>query len=299
MCKKIVVSFIYIFVFFIIAEMASYISFCVKQHSFGVSPVKYYTAEIMSFDSFFEYVKNGGFRKPEGLEYNSRPVVLFGCSFAWGWELERTQTLQYKLAQMMQRPVYNRAYKEFFGLSQLLYQSERQDEIKSPEYVIYVFIDDHIRRMLQFSMNPFSKYPHLKYKNHSGKLEREKTSFLNKSLFYKYLSYINANYEMDNSKEKTFLLIRQHLLQAKQNFDKHWTDYKFVFFIYEGVSYFSDEQLERLRNDGIYVVTAEELTGFPMESREYVISDTDMHPNALAWDIITPKLVNFLNEINN
>jgi len=49
-------------------------------------------------------------RKPDGLEYkNKTPILIFGCSFAFGQYLNHKKTVSYKLSKLLKRPVYNRS----------------------------------------------------------------------------------------------------------------------------------------------------------------------------------------------
>ena len=91
--------------------------------------------------------KNGG-RQPEGLEYKSSPLLIFGCSFALGQWLEQSQTLGHKLSVILQRPVYNRAVGGQ-SLQEMYYQSENPvfyEQVPDSDSAIYVMIDDSIRR---------------------------------------------------------------------------------------------------------------------------------------------------------
>ena len=48
------------------------------------------------------------FRSPAGLEYKDKPsIVLFGCSYAYGQNLENEETLSYQLSRYLKRTVYN------------------------------------------------------------------------------------------------------------------------------------------------------------------------------------------------
>ena len=38
------------------------------------------------------------FRKPEGLQYKGKPILLYGCSFAYGEKLKRKDTFSSQLA---------------------------------------------------------------------------------------------------------------------------------------------------------------------------------------------------------
>ena len=84
----------------------------------------------------FPTPENGYGVSPEGLNYKKKPIILFGCSYAYGYQLEREQTLTYKLAQNAKIPVYNRAFTGW-GIQHMLYQSKIEklyEILPEPEY---------------------------------------------------------------------------------------------------------------------------------------------------------------------
>lgn len=113
----------------------------------------YYT-KIYSFKDFYNNFKNEEwfFRSPSDLLYKNRPIILFGCSFTYGQNLEQNQTMSYKLSQYTNRAVINRAHSGW-GIQHMLWQLKNDKEltkIPNPEYIIYTFIPDHIGRLYSF-----------------------------------------------------------------------------------------------------------------------------------------------------
>ena len=52
-------------------------------------------------------------RKPDNENFKNPPILLFGCSFAYGEYLAQNQTFSYKLSKLLNSPVYNRAIPGF------------------------------------------------------------------------------------------------------------------------------------------------------------------------------------------
>ncbi len=245
-----------------------------------------------NFDKTYLLIKNTRFRKPLGLEYKNKPILLMGCSYAYGYLLEDNQTFAYKLSKLTKRPVYNRAFEWFWGLATMLYQARRADfykEVPEPEYVIYVFIDDHIRRMNTSCYDCFFPYPHLRYKlNSKNRLEREKFSFL----YQLYTFRLLTNMQMDKiSPETSSKLVKEFFMETRQEFDKHWKNYKFIILVYEYSEEFNDTFIEELRNEGFIVLKTKDITGRVMNKKQDFAPD-NWHPSESAWDEITEKFIN-------
>ena len=105
----------------------------------------------IDFKTYFDGSNNiNRGRKPDGLEYkNKEPIVLFGCSYAYGQFLEYNQTFSYKLAHILKRPVYNRAIPGR-GISFMYWQSINNDfysAVPPSDTVLYIIFHDHYRRL--------------------------------------------------------------------------------------------------------------------------------------------------------
>ena len=105
-------------------------------------------------------------RSPDGLEYkNSEPIVVFGCSYAFGDYLKANQTFSRKLSNKLKRTVYNRAIPGG-GFQQMLQQSLSDNFYKTvppSKTVIYILIEDYFRRMLGETFYVHEKYFNLHY----------------------------------------------------------------------------------------------------------------------------------------
>ncbi len=258
---------------------------------------RYSWFKLQSFDKLYEMIKREKLNKPIGLNYKNKPILLMGCSYAYGYKLDKEDTLGYMLSEKLKRPVYNRAFEWNWGVNTMLYQARREDfykEVPNPEYIIYVFTGDHIVKANCSSFDPVFPYPVIRYIKKNGRLEREKFSLrYNLHMFRTYSEYRAYKYSwefLDNS-------INEFFIETKQEFDKHWKDYKFIILIYErDKDYIKQEHKnwEELEKQGFTIISTTDLTGGIMDNKEYFISD-NYHPNNKAWKVIVPELIKRIN----
>ena len=83
-------------------------------------------------------------------KYKNNPIVVFGCSFAYGQSLNENQTFEYKLAKLIHRDVINQAiiaggiqYMYFLTQNEMFYK-----KIPYSDEVIYIMFSGHLRRLL-------------------------------------------------------------------------------------------------------------------------------------------------------
>ncbi len=161
------------------------------------------------------------FRRPVKYENNNKSVILFGGSFAWGRGLQEHQTFHYKLSKLMKRTVYNRAICGW-GTQHMLYQLLQNDfynEISEPEYVIYVFISNHVDRIFKYKfIQDFSRrtcYNYLKYNNYKDGLKEEHR--LQNIPYWRFYNEVILPYIAKKSAEKYgFEFLEKHLLEVKK-----------------------------------------------------------------------------------
>lgn len=270
----------------------------IEKSSYLKHNYKYSWLEHKNFDETYQMIKEEGLRKPIGLDYKKKPILLMGCSFAWGYDLDEKDTLGFKLSKQTQRPLYNRAYQFWWGLQTMYYQSLLEDfykEVPEPEYVIYVFMDDHAGRALSSVIEPFYQYPHLRYVINKDKLEREKFAFVYNLFFFKKIARIIANRHYD---ENHLRIINKFFIETKKEFDKHWKNYKFVILLYDtgesSDNIVNGAKIKELNEQGFIVLSTKDLLGRYLNQKEDVIWD-DCHPSAKVWTELTPKIIKRLN----
>lgn len=264
--------------------------------------------ESKNLDSFI----NDTIRKPVGLQYKKKPLVLFGCSYVWGSGLNKdTSLVSYKLSEYTKRPVYNRALPGK-GIQHMYWQLNSQDlydEIKAePEYMFFFFsFDLHAARIVRYTFQEFDDYFYLKYKynkqDKNGDLIEWKP-FLPKYLNGLYLvKYIEREIRLSNfdSPEKIkyledFCFFLLH--KSKEKALQYYPNVKFVIYAIDAIkddSLNHETLLKKLEDDGFIVVRQKELTDISLDDEEYHISETDPHPTEKYWDVVVPKLAKKLN----
>lgn len=230
-------------------------------------------------------------RPPRNVKSPKQPIVIFGCSFAYGAGLNDNQTFDIKLAKYTRRPVYNRSIGGW-GTQHMLYQLKSKEFYKlvpEPEYVIYVYIFDHIKR-IQILVDPLigNGEPCILYKNKKGKLYLDNSSMFLLRFpicgYFKQLMYYSTteNYKVN--------LLKLHILESQKEMHKHWPNTKFIVFVYDEWNPSIEEDLE---NKGIKIIYLNKLINVDINSKNY--TQPDGHPNEKAWDLITPALVKKLN----
>ena len=151
------------------------------------------------------------YRKVLNENSNLRPILLFGCSYIYGYKIPENNFFSYLLAKYTKRPVYNRA-KDAVGTAVMLYQLQNEDFYKlfpkPPKYVIYTFLNDHIRRMY-FPCSPLDYGKEYQtdifYKLKNKKLKLKKKYF---PLYFieslKYHTYFSFQKFYSSQKTKAF-----------------------------------------------------------------------------------------------
>ncbi len=304
--KYFFITLINLIVLIILAEMACYLS-CIfsadKNYNGFLNKIKEYPYkwnQFKNFDSEYEYIKNEKLRKPIGLNYKKKPILLMGCSFAYGYGLNEDENLGYKLSKLLNRPVYNRAFEWLWGLHTMLYQARREDfykEVPEPSYVIYVFITDHINRISASNITPVFYVPHLRYIYKNGRLEREK--FQSRYNLYMFKSYtiLRANSIL---KHFDYKLLNEYFIETKAEFDKHWKNYKFIILLYDenefNNSIMENIEVDDLKKNGFIIISTKDLIGRYLNKPEDKIED-NFHPSNYAWSLIAPKLADKIKEL--
>ena len=242
------------------------------------------------------------------------PILLLGCSYAFGTYLTSDTNFQGQLRKLTNRWVYN------FGIpghdnatALMLLEEEQKHPIlkRKPEYIIYVYVFHHLQRNVE------KKYYNFYRKE--GFIPSQKYNFLYN--FYTYAHFKNRILEDMYWNDLEFKghqeLFIKLLSKTKKITDKLYPQSKFIVLIYSDENYdhpdgtlenmgYSEFKLQKLfdimesaefkkkiENLGIEVITTQELIGRKMDKPEdRVPNDANRpHPTAKAWEEITPKFV--------
>lgn len=292
--KNAIIIIAQIFVLFVIFEAftfhneQNFLSKINKDIKIGYK-LKYY-----DWDENYPYIVKYNMRKPFGTKYKNKPIVIFGCSYAYGYDLKDEQSLGYKLSEYTKRPVYNRAFNGF-GIQHMLYQLEREDfykEVPQPEYVIFVYINGHISRCYSKKRDWFIN-EYLSYEKKNNRLIR----------WHKFYAPIFNLYSVNsvyNSVINTFFMFnipitdfaRQHFIQSKEMVDKHWKGTKFVVINYDDNN---EKEINELEKYGIKIIHVNHLAPQVNPQQKTFIVRENVHATEATWSLLVPKICKELN----
>ena len=255
------------------------------------------------FDDFKRFFNGQNYegRLPDGLEYKNVPVIVFGGSYAYGNELQQNQTFSYKLSHLIKHPVINRALPGG-GLSFMYFQTNTNYLYEAipdvPEYIFYIMINDHYRRMYINNFNiPFNSfYLHYAFKNGKFIIEDYKNPYKNfiRSLYItRFFNHVYALYIVKHNPEKVTDLFIEYLNQSRKNIEKHYNKkLKFVVLLYEDREILHKDILKKKLEDNNYIVVeTSELTDLDLYANSI---PNDHHPTEQEWDILVPLITKHL-----
>ena len=243
----------------------------------------------------------------KGKDLNKKSILIFGCSFTYGTLLNDEQSISNKLSSATNRTVYNFGI-EMAGIQHMYFLIKNYkvlNQIINPEYVIYIYIPDHIERLI-FNPTPMSINGfYLKYKlckDNSLKLIEPPflklfKTFLIKSYYHYFLG--REDYMIPANKEYNAKLATQLFIKSKEELEKKYPDTKFIILKYEIENDSSDVESDNLwselEKEGFIIVKSSDLIGrkYKYDSEDTV--EDSYHPSEYAWNLLTPKLVEKFN----
>lgn len=215
--------------------------------------------------------------------------MIFGCSFGFGDGLDDYQNFSGQLNKITNFNVFNRS-EGGIGPQIMLYQFETKkvlDITKDCDYIIYVYIPDHLRRNMMFRCFPFLYKVSVRYMlNKDDELKLQTIPFyLAYSNIYKlYEANTPQRYGEDYSKKLLYKIIEKSYKLSKE----FYPNSKFIVFNYSQEEFPLENELKNL---GVQVVSVIDLTDENLADVKYQISEYDGHPNAKAWEFITPLFI--------
>lgn len=322
MKKKILFFNAIVFVFlYVIAEYTVF-SLNLKneiEHNSSVVNVNFFNAFVSPIAKFKKDIKRAeihentdsriSFRKTIFHHYdkNKNSILLYGCSFTYGVGLLPDENFSGQLLKNTNRLVYNRGISGY-GIQHSLYHIENvlkelldknvSDKRPYPKQVIYTFIEDHVLRL--YCPNDFfdSWLMFYKYSTNNKLVELKEYdmwfwhSYILRNFYFK--KYHNSNLKKIVSDFDRKKLLADILIQMQKSLETQIKDVEFTIFVFDGDKYVKEIE-NRLIEAKINVVYLSELSEIDFSDAKYCLSKEDLHPNALAWEIITPLLVKKLN----
>jgi len=294
---KIVLLNLFFFIIFVLSVNAVFL-FADKK----INPEKPFRMYIPYENHLFYLLRDRKYlRKPVGTDFkNKKPIILYGCSYSYGYLLHENDNFGSILSELTKRPVYNYSIASR-GLQQMLYFLEKEEhynDFNAPDYVIYTFIDDHVRR-LYTPCNANDNVEFLDYKTVNGDLKRHNSpvKFLHSLYIYnKMQNFIyNRFFKLQKENDNMDLVIK-YFKKSKKLFEQHYPDAKCVILLYPTGqdNYIFSKKWKELEQDGFIVINANELVKDDLTKDEYKLDDKS-HPNSKAWRLICDKLVKKLD----
>lgn len=231
-------------------------------------------------------------REPSGLCYKKNPIIIYGCSVAYGFGLDKEQTFSYKLSEYTKRPVYNFGAPSR-GLQHALFLLQNDEKIDvDPDFVFYVFINDHTRRMF-VDCNRVDNVKYLTYKIENGKLKMNTNKYALTERLYLFNSIKNGIYYSFRTifDKKIYEMTKLYFLAIKNEVSIKYPKAEFIVIDYDNSyrNYLTEERVKDLQKNGIKVISLNRIFNNKFKMDEYRLpkeKDIFKHPNSKAWDII-------------
>ncbi len=255
---------------------------------------------------------NANDRMETDLPYDTSKgsIVTMGCSFTYGSGIEDNETLAYKLQKLTMRKTYNRGYPAT-GIQHVLLQLQNSEFFNNkqiisppPEYFIYVFISDHMRRLYlnYFDFSYFSFINTLKYIKYEKSINNQLTlNHWDKKEFSDYIKvsclakkFNDLMYKI-KSNDELFDFFKLHLIESKKLIDDKYKNAKFIVIVYSpeldthGFRSFRTERWNELETEGFKVIRFDGKEYEYLKDEEF-ISD-GFHPSGKAWDMLVPEII--------
>ncbi len=255
-------------------------------------------------------------RPVEYRDNSKAPILLFGCSYAYGFELEEDKTFSRKLADYTNRTVVNRAF-QAEGPAFMYKQLEDPHvvaEIKEklahiePTVILYVFISGHPMRTFKYRCFQGAEYFNDRYTiDKNNKLKKNQPNNI-LSIFHSLytvilIEKIKENIDLKNKdkvNKTNTLLFSESYKKAK----KYFPNAKFVIIGYpdgiddnnisENFKQLQDNLNKEIPNNNIFFIDIYKI--FPdIFNRQYWLANDPVHPSAEAWEKLTPIIADKLD----
>lgn len=306
--KKIIVNILILLCVLFIIEIFSFFtifSLIAKEFFFEK---KYRDVQNWFSMKNLRYIEDFATRRPVSIpkkQSGKLPIVILGCSYAFGSTLNDNETFSSQLSEYTGRTVYNLGL-PCMGTASALYLLENpsiKEQIPEAQYFIYLFIYDHLRRNYLNMPNNVYNYFGAHYfldKNcdlhfkHLNKIQM----FLHSFYTYRIIENAFCIYKM---KKEDFSLFKALLKQIKSEINQKYPKSEFVMLVYDdylendealgGGIFDDDKNLTQICNElGIKIIYTKQMKcGKSILERKYVSFD-GWHPTKEAWTKIVPEL---------
>ena len=246
-----------------------------------------YSMKIEKFENKYQQAKLKDLGKKYGENYKDKPLILFGGSYVYGYGLEDKDRLPYILSEYIKKPVYNRAFQTWSAQNMLwqLKNPEFYSETEEPQAIIYMGVKVDLDNIY----NP-DILNGLRYFEKNNELIEAPFIFMlaNYSYLFKKINQ-EISYKKTLDRTKSIKFFNKHILESKNEIDKHWKNVK-IYVVWYDLPI--TEDFDELEKQGIKVISLDDfMKQNILPYKKYKNSDVDIHPNGLAWQKIVPELV--------
>ena len=272
------------------------------------SPNYYYSQSKTFQNKPFSY-KLTTFRKNTNnkISNTKSPILIFGCSFAYGWLLEDKEVFSNRLSELTNRNTYNMSLpacgiQHMFHLlkDETFHKFIYQNSSNTPEYAIFVYIPSHLQRISSVTY-PFlttNTGNNLIYELKKNELtEKQYLPFIHKFYLVKKLNMLIEKQNPPDSiemKYKNFTVANELFIASKKILESHYPNIKFVILKYSSENDYSEYEVpfmwDILKKEGFIVIDSKDLIGRLYTDKDKV-KDDNFHPNAQAWEELIPPLI--------
>lgn len=307
----VLVFFLFDFLFYLIYHTSYYYTIVKPDKNYNISCAHFLKNEIADYSIIYNKfdINNYIFRPIQNKDSKEQPIIIFGCSYAFGYNFDNKETLSYILSKYSNRPIINRAICGW-GIQHMIWQLQNVNFSKimnnigegkniQPKYVLYVLMEDssHFGRMISTSADNFNEY-NLIYYSKNGKLYQKEPPFkiYLKSDFLEFVSYkykiSKVIHDFNNNDKKLFDLFILHFRTAnnliKEKFGK---DTKLIVITFENIK--RELWQKELEKEGIDVVDIGEtlkINSLHDDKLGFFYPPQSPHPTAKLWEELLPKL---------
>lgn len=250
-----------------------------------------------------------GIRRYFGGKYSDKkPIIVLGCSYAHGQGIVNDkECFPYRLAEITKRPVisFAKCASNILDNFSTIYKEIKKDkkleeQIKNSDYVIYVYMHDHIVRFVDIARYDFDKFDEDLFEYTT------KEKILSKIFLFRYIidrrkmqEILKEYPESDNCKK----LLKKVIEISAKRVKELAPNAEFIVVLYEeklSTQYSPDYTKfhmdtmysniwDELEKEGITIVHSKDLLGFKFDKNYKLKKDyADWHPNGKAWEVFTP-----------
>ena len=319
--KRILINIIIFILIFLIADIIFFYITVYKEQDVFKSEQKYlksekkiflpkYFIKLRKFKNTYKRIIKSDLRPIQNPESKEQPILIFGCSYAYGYVFDNSETISYIMSKYSNRPIINRAISGW-GIQHMLYQLKEDKDyfysINPPKYIFYILMDNggHFQRLFHTNFpNILDENYYFTYKLKKNKLI-ERKPFLN--IYYGFsiqrhiynkivIKYVNKiAFEKPNKKFYNFLIL--HFLSINEEIKNIWdknktiNQPKFIILTFEGTN--EEYWKNQLEQEEIEVINIAELIGKnDLKNPEFGFFEPELslHPNGKLWKEVVPKL---------